>query len=311
MATITDARKRELLELYDNLKKRVYEIEGKYSPDSRQITIDFPPTLGLSKLTYTKHTETELREIAEAQTAAKYMEKERILQNSYQSNLRSLNYSRSVAEANHQKRLAALEEEYAKDLEKLEHKLVDNGLWYSTMKTEALEKQEEDYLQKVENENTDGQNKDAAYGENLSKLQSDYNRAKAQLATQQQADVQGAIITLAEKEEKEARAVEKYNISVDEKEAKYQASCQRYLRYAQQAEDERVIAILKLYAQLGASGVEQRMQSDLLSTCRSELSVCTKGEAQYIFSLDTFLQVHLGTYYSALVDWANTTLRPD
>lgn len=311
MATISENRKQQLVALYENIKKLVLDIEDKYSPESRIINLDFPPTLGLKKLTYTKHTEAELLSIAQKQIAAKYTEKNRNLNSSYSVSVSSVNYACDVLAANHQKKLAELEAAHSKALTNLEHKLVDNGLWYSTMKTEAVAKENEEYAQNVAKENADKQSKYDAYQEKLSKLTENYNSAKSQLLSQQTIEARSLALTLAEKEKKAARDVEKYNASVDEKEAKYKANCERYTRYAQQAEDERAISILRLYAELGASGLDKRMKEEILSTCRWELGSCTKGEAEYIFSLDSFLETHLGSYYSSLVDWAKNTLFPD
>lgn len=311
MATISNARQKELIALYAHLKELIIKVEEKYSPESRTITIDFPPTLGLQKLTYRKHTQSELKLMALQQNASKFASKAATLEKSYNSQVRSINQMREVLAANHQKSLAGLLNAYNRALENTQHKLVDNGLWYSTMKEVALADVKAEYDKKVSDENALFKGKDDAYAEKLSQLETNYEDLKAQLSVERQSDATAIVNNLTAKENREARAVEKYNASIDEKEAKYQASCQRHLRYAQQAEEQRVIDILKLYAQLGASGVEQRMKAEVLAVCRSELCVCTKLEASYIFNLDSFLMEHLGTYYNTLVDWAQITLRPD
>ena len=311
MATISSARQKELIAFYENMKVLLLEVEGKYSLDSRKITIDFPPTLGLSKLTYTKHTAAELLEIARQQTAAKYSEKNRVLTNSYATNLRSIEQSKQTLLANYVKKLAELDEALSKAMSEVEHKLADNGMWYSTIRGYAVTDVGGDYANKTKNLTNEYESKNAAYIEREQSLKIAYENAQAQLLVQQEEEIAALVVTLGQKEDREARAVEKFNTSVDEKEAKYQASCVRYQMYAQQAEDNRAIAMLKLYAQLGATGFEARKMSDLYATCRSELSSLTKGEAQFIFGLDSFLRVHLGIYYDSLVEWANVTLRAD
>lgn len=309
--TLTDERKAELAEDYAALKTEITEIDNKYSLSYIAVDLDLPATLGLTHLTYTEKTDAELYDLAEQQIAARYEQKARTLEASYKKSVANINYSVNLKQEEHRKKLAELLSEYQKNVSALSHKLCNAGLLYSSAKTDALAAALADYNAKVTEETTNSDAELAALSTKSDALNAAYQQNVTALASQKSAERSQVIEELAEKEEKSRQSVEKYNQSLDEKEVKYQASCKRALQYAIQAEYERGLEAARLYAELGESGVAQQVRAEKLICCKTYFRTYTQTEANYILSIDSFIESHLETSYSAFTEWISATLSED
>ena len=310
MAEISADRQQKLQEEYEQLKEKILEIDHKYSLSYHEVKLDMPESLGLQKLTFTPHTEEELQQLALQEVKPKYDEKLRVLQKSTDTSKNTVLYNISVQEEKNRQQLSQLEEQLSDDKKSLSDKLAYNGLWYSTVKQQAENSLQQDYLASVEEQNTRHEAQIAALEEKITQLDSVYREGAASIQEQLQTALAAEIEVFREKDEKQRIAVEKYNNTVDEKENKYKASCARALQYAIQAEYERAFEAAKIYAELGEAGVQQQMMSEKLSCCKIQFTAYNRTEALFVMSIDSFLQTNLGDYYSALEDWVNTILRP-
>lgn len=305
---ISVERTDELLELYDTMKKDIGDIERKYSLSYYKVEMDFPESLGIPKRKYVEPTEEELTATAEAQIAPKFVEKQRNLDKSYQKSVANYQKSLELLAEKHRQKLVELSEEFATELEKLLRKLTNNGLYRSSIREDAVQQAQNDGTTAENEQNLRYEAEKSAVEGALDATRQTYQESSESLQQQRLAAVAAQIVALKEKELNKKKEVEKYNASVDEKEAKYLASCERYRQYAQQAENERALTAARLYAELGESGVALQKKSQMLNYCKTAMWSLTKEEAQFILSLDSFLASNLGDYYSSLTDWVNTQL---
>ncbi len=308
MSTLTEQRKAELCADYADLKTQITKIDNKYSLSYIEVELNFPPTLGLEHLTYTPKTESEIYQLGEQQVAERFQEKRRTLDKNYKTALANVNFQIENQKENSRQKLAALEADYQEALQALTHKLVNAGLLYSSIKTDAQSQALDAYNKKVSEQNLHNTAELDALSQKSSALTSAYLQNVSDLDAQKDSARNQAIKEISEKEEKNRLSIEKYNKSLDEKEIKYQASCKRALQYAVQAEYERGLQAARLYAELGESGVMQQVKAEKLVCCKTVFRLYTQTEAQYVLSIDSFVQSHLEDSYSAFLEWINTTL---
>lgn len=305
---LTDQRKTELVALYDELKQDVLDIEQKYSLSFHKIDMKFPESLGLPKMQYVAPTAETIAALAQQEVAPKFLEKQRNAQKSFEGQSATLEKQAAQLAENNRQKLAALAKQYAQTLNELLHKLADNGLFVSSVSTNAQQDAELDYQCQVEEQNLRFDAEKSALDAQKAAIAEAHESNLAALENQRLAEIATVVQELNQKEANKKKEVEKYNASVDEKETKYVASCKRYAQYAQQAENERALAAARLYAELGESGVELQKKSEMLNHCKTAMWSLTKEEGQFVLSLDSFLMSHLGDYYSSLQDWVNTQL---
>lgn len=308
--TLTDEQKAQLQSDYAELKSSIAAIDNKYSLSYIEVDLEFPSTLGLERLTFTPKTDEELQALAETQIAARYIEKKRVLEKSYQASLADITYSQSRQSEQHRKKLEELAGEYRHDVDELTHGLVNNGLLYSSIKTSALADALSAYNDKVSEATTQNDAELDALSAKSEALTETYQNNLAALETQQTAECEQVVQELAEADQKQQLSVEKYNASIDEKEVKYQVSCKKALQSAIQAEYERGLQAARLYAELGESGVAQQVLAEKLVCCKSAFRSYTQTEAEYILGLDSFLQTNLESSYSTFTEWISATLLP-
>ena len=186
MAEISADRQQKLLEEYEQLKEKILEIDHKYSLSYHEVKLDMPESLGLQKLTFTPHTEEELQQLALQEVKPKYDEKLRVLQKSTDTSKNTVLYNISVQEEKNRQQLSQLEEQLSDDKKSLSDKLAYNGLWYSTVKQQAENSLQQDYLASVEEQNTRHEAQIAALEEKITQLDSVYSEGAASIQEQLQ-----------------------------------------------------------------------------------------------------------------------------
>lgn len=310
MAEITPERQQQLTEEYAELKEKILDVDHKYSLSYYEPELEFEPSLGLEKLTFTPLTETELQQLAQQEVNPRYLEKQRSLDKSYATAKANVLLSVDRQAEKHRKNLVKLADQYAEDYKKRQHALANGGMWHSSAAEKALKSIDDAYDGDVEEENKRYTAEYEALYDKLDALEDSYEQGTASIAQQKQLAIAAEVAALEEKQEKNRISIEKYNNTVDEKEIKYQASCRRYLQYAVQAEYERALEAAKLHAELGESGVKQQMLSEKLNCCKAHFTGYRQYEAQFVLQIDTFLQANLEDYYTALTDWVTQILIP-
>ena len=306
--TITYERMQELMTLYNNLKVKVEAVDRKYSLDYREPMLDMPESLNLPKLTFTPKTEEQLTLLANQQADATYIAKQRQLDVNRAQSLQNISQKYSELDTELETKSQALLTDYNAACDKLKIKLINNGLMYSTVNSRATQQARADYDQAVRNLNADNANKREQIDDRLDSVEAVYVEACNSLEQEKQATVVKAYNKLVDTENKEKQSVDKYNAKLDEKEVKYQASRARAIEYAWEAEYDRAFAAIKLYQQMGATGFADMKAQEKLNLCKQEFMPLRRNEAETLRTVDSFLQSHLGSYYSTFVDWINYAL---
>ena len=310
MATITSERLKELMEIYNELKKRIILVDERYSLDYVEPKLDMPDSLNLTKLTYTPKTEQELMELAEQQVAATIISKQATLDKNFNTKVKNFASQMSKMLVVVNEKMLALEKSFQQEMLDIRNRLVNNGLIFSTIKDKyesiAIDNYGENSNQLVD-----------SYKNNLNivkQQQQDaeeiYNQSCIDLAKEKEALVNKAYQKLVEQEEALKRSIDKYNTGLDEKETKYQASRAKALENARRAAYNRAYNNAKLYQQMGEIGYRRMIEKEKYALAQDAFYPLRRDEAHAILSHDSFLVAHLGTYYDAFVDWVNTVLIP-
>lgn len=306
--SVTAERTRELLEMYQGLKDTILDIDKKYSLNYQEPELNLPPTLDLQPLEYIPKTESELMALATADVTPNHQNKVRSFEQNYLRTKQGLEAKKlHIAETLNQK-LVQLLDKYNADVLSLRRRLVNNGLIFSSVVTTKTQETLENYNNQVEQTTSHYETLQDNIDVQLSDLDMRYNQGLQSLDEELDSRVQERYQDLVYREQKDAERIAKYNTALSEKETKYQASCQKALEYARQAEYERALKAAQLYAQLGESGVEAQKVSEKYNYCKQFFVSWTKEEALLVIRSDGFLNVHLGSYYNSLIDWVNNNL---
>ncbi len=304
---ITTERAQELLQKYAQFKETIIKIDNKYSLSYKEPNIDFPP-LELEKLQFVPLTEQQMLQQAKTLATDTYQTRLASCNLGYEKQRRQyLHYKADLQESTRQK-LNKLWQDYNVELENLRRRLVNNGIVFSSMNTNANAKVLQAYNDKVQQVNLHHENATANIDADLEALQTRYNQQLDYIEEQFDALTQDQLVKIRNDQQEEKLRVDKYNATIDEKVTKYEASCLKSIQYARQAEYDRSLQASKLYAELGESGVEGQKMSEKFNSCKFYFMDWKKQEALYVIESDGFLNGHLGNYYQALIDWVQTTL---
>lgn len=305
---VSNERFLELLEIYNKLKEHIKAIDDKYSLDYVEPKIELPDSLNLEKMTYTPKTEAELKALAEQYVAATILSKQRTLDSSYSTKVKSISRRRTEAGKELADKLKKIDDGYADSLANLERKLTNNGLLFSTTATTYREQAYADYNKQKENCNL-------AYAADLQALDAEekdvdevYQQSCSQLDEEKGALIAKRYQSLLEAEAKAKAAVDKYNNSVDEKEQRYQYTRAKFIESMRKAERDRVLDMTKLYLQLGEVTYRDRMLKEKYAAAQDAFWPLRRDEATALLEYDSFLAYHLEKYYSTFVNWVNTML---
>ena len=308
MATITQERMKELLEIYSKMKVKIIEIDNKYSLDYHEPEIVLPDSLNLEKMKYTPKSEAELKELAEQYVSPTVLSKQRTLDTSFTTKIKALGRKRTELSRNLYENLKKIDEDYADDLAKVERKLINNGLLFSTTASTLRSSALADYNSKKYDANS-------SYAEDLSALDTEgrdldyvYSSSFAKLEEEKQALIDKRYQALLEAEEKERARVDKYNNSIEEKEQRYQYTRAKFIETMRRAERDRVLTMTKLYMQLGDVTYRDRMIREKYAAAQDAFWPLRRHEANALVTYDSFLSMHLETYYSTFLNWINTSL---
>ena len=135
--SVTPERAQELLELYQQLKNTILDIDQKYSLNYHEPELELPPTLGLQPLEYVPKTEQELRALAAADVSPNHTTKVRTFEQSYLRQKQALEGKRFRLSESSRKKLAELLEKYTQGIKQLRRRMINNGLIFSSVVNQA------------------------------------------------------------------------------------------------------------------------------------------------------------------------------
>lgn len=300
----------ELQALYEQLKIRVLQIDDKYSLDYVEPELDMPDSLNLQKLEYTPKTEEELTALAEQAVAATIISKQNSAERTYLAKLKSLSLKQDKLNVKTQQTISDRADEYAKKREEIHQKLVNNGLYFSTVGNKYYNLANQEYIQDVNKLTAEGEAERDFINREITDAEALYNETLASLEEEKQARIADKLQKLIEAEEKLRISIEKYNNSLEEKEQKYQASRAKAYENARKNAYNRAYNNAKLYLEMGETGYRQLIQKEKYAVCQDAFYALRREEANTILQFDSFLLSHLGIYYDTFVEWINLTLLP-
>lgn len=305
---ISSERLQELMAIYGKLKERIFAIDAKYSLEYAEPKIDLPDSLNLQKMTYTPKSESELKALAEQYVAPAVLSKQRTLDSSYSTKVKSFSRKREQIQLAHLDDLKKIDADYAKTLEDVERKLTNNGLIFSTTATTYRESAAADYNDKKE-ESNEGMLADMrAVNSEEADCDAVYNTACEQLNAEWKSLVNKRYQALVEAEQKAKANVDKYNNSIEEKEQRYKYTREKFIETMRRAERDRMLTMTKLYLQLGDVTYRDRMLREKYAAAQDAFWPLRRNEALALVNYDSFLSDQLEKYYNTFVDWINTML---
>lgn len=303
---VSAARLEELRKDFESVKKKIDDVDRKYSLDYSAPILDMPERLDLPRLEYKAKSEGELKRLADEQTYAGYLVSLNRLDGGRAADMLKLDMKLLTLEEKCRVKIAELLNKLNNEIEDVDVKLTNAGMLFSTVAERVKIKLRRDYESKVEQNNASADNERNAVEAERERITASYNESLAALQAQRQAQTAAAYNKLVQSEQKEKTRVEKYNNSLDEKETKYLMSRAKALEAARQAEYDRAYKARKLAQQMGAVGYEQAIlweKYNLLTSYFSDFG--KREEALILIQGDSYVQGHLKQYYSSLIDWVN------
>lgn len=306
---LSQQRVNELLEIYENLKKRILLVDEKYSLDYHDPVIDLPESLGLEKMVFQDKTQEEIAAIVEKKYAPIYHTKNNAIIAWYDSHIRAVSLKRDKLAEKQRLGEKKLKDDFDKAYADMYAKIARNGLLFSTVREKKMAETKANYDNRLAEYQKDIQGE----VDLLNKEEIMYNK----LFQQRNVNLTAYQISLeklytaqvTEELRKEKERVEKYNQQVDEKEARYKVTLERLKETARKNEYDRLYKMTKLYAEIGETGIKSRRIAEKTEVCKQYFLPLTKEEGQFMLSLDSFLRNHLDTYYNTFVTWVNNTLK--
>ena len=310
MANITNERLAELVELYKKLKERILYIDKKYALDYAEPELDMPNSLNLTKLAYTPKTTEELMAIAEQEVAASIISKQSSLDQNYNTKIKNLTNKLAQLQLTMDQKLQDILDGYYAECESLRRRLANNGLIFSTIATKYNEQLKQDLQTKTAKKTEESHAQMNLVVQQQQDAEEIYKERCDSLEQEKQARIDQKYQQLVESEQTLERNIKKYNVGLDEKEAKYQASRAKAYEAARRAAYNRAYNNSKLYLQYGEIGYRRMIEREKYTVSQDAFYTLRRDEANAILNMDSFLVVHRGAYYSAFEDWVNMTLLP-
>ncbi|MCM1533870.1 MAG: hypothetical protein NC099_04360 [Corallococcus sp.] len=308
--SISYNRSLELREMFKPIRTKVEAVDKKYSLDYCEPEMDMPESLDLVKLSYEVKSEAELRALAVNRIEATYIRRRQQLDASHGKALQSINEAYTDIDENLRRTSAKLLADYVVNYNSAYRRLVNNGLMFSSVMQRASSDALSEYNKNVSEANADSDSLRAKIDADKDAENASYEAACSALNSERQAAEQKAYDAIVESEYNKRLAIEKYNAQLDEKEKKYLMSRAKALESARQAENNRAYAAIKLYAQVGETGYKENIILEKYNILQKFFGDLKREEAQFLMDCDSFVRMHLGSYFSALTEWVQRTL-PD
>lgn len=296
----------QILTEYAKLKERILQIENKYSMTYLPPDLTFPPTLGLTHLTHTQISDEDLAIQAENLAGPAFIEKQRALDSSYQKSSASLSERSNRYNAALKRKLAAIDRQQANALKDVECTVAKNGVVRSSVGDRLTAQVKADFDRQRDEVKAYYSTLTAELNRRQAAILAYYQNASDDLSKAKQAKVESNFFELVKQRKKNYDDVQKYNSQVDEKEARYQVSCQKAINAAKEQEYARGLEASRLYASMGETAVQEQILTEKYHYSRMFFTGWSKADALAAVQSDSFMRSQLGSYYSSLIEWFNT-----
>ena len=290
---------------YAQLKEKFSEIDKEYNRTLNEIDLDFPESLGLTKLTFTPSDQQELEQLAGAYYQGLYGQKlaektQLILQKQSGKNLKILQQLDK-----HNQQCQTLLNKYNKKRLAFIEKALKNCITESTIYQQELQRLQQEYDLQVNSCKTSHNQAVQALNEQIQLLEQLLAQVTEHIQQQKQGKSDEKLLALQQKEQKQSDSVTKYNNTVDKLEADYKVKIEKAYATVIAAEQRRALEVLNLLATLGVSGVDRLKAEEKVAIAQQFFDTLTRSVAQSLFNGDLSLEYHFGTYYNYMKDYVN------
>lgn len=290
---------------YKKLKEQLEKVDSQYDTTYKEPELDLPESLNLEKLQYTMPTQQEIENLAKQENISDYISKNQQLDSKIEDY--KLTNSQKQQTVNEEKKAKddQLREQLQQELKSIGNRTIDNGIARSSITTGAKQQAKEvnDATRKQYAEQFDTELQQLA--SQLAQQLADTDEQRKILQETFQNEVLNSVAKLTAEAQKKYDDTVKYNNTVDEKEAKYQADREEQLFDARQDEYQRINDLIELYSKVGETGIEARKTNEKLQYVKEFFDSVDKQTALSILNSDNTLQAHLGMYYDYIVDYVN------
>ncbi len=291
---------------YKKLRNKMENVDNKYSLSYHEPQLDMPESLNLEKMTYEMPDEDELLKNAEQRTEADYITDKYKIEKAETAGRDKLDGERTQAERAEEELMKKLADKLQSDTRTVSDDTLKKGTARSSIRSEGLSEARSVHDSGVSQAQASKEEKLADIQRRLQQLAEQTASALSSLDQTRDAEIKETLEKLLAEAERQRDSVMKYNNTVEEKEQKYQAQREKAYESARQAENQRAMKAASLYAQLGASGVEEQKLNEKLSLAKQFFGTMSRAEAKSLLNSDSFMYAQLGKYYNYLTDFVNS-----
>lgn len=303
---VSATRLAQLIEEFKPVKGQIEQIDRKYSLDYVDPDLNMPESLDLPRIEFVPKTDEELNDLALEQVRPSYLADIRRAETARANGIAAIDRKRLTLEEKTRQTQAKYLAAFTAETTRVNNKMINNGLLYSSVLTAVKQKAQDDYESNVAESNAQAQAGMAIYDEEQQVVESNFNSAKLSVEQERDARQKAAYNKLKQKDEDERVRIEKYNNQLEEKETKYKFNRARSLELIRQAEYNRAYAARKLYQQMGSVGYEEAMLWEKYNVFLRHFGAFNKREeALTHIQIDNYVRGHLKQNYDMLVDWIN------
>ena len=292
-------------ERYAQLKSEFDEIDKKYNRTLNDIELDFPPSLGLSKLTFTPTDQEKLTELAQGYYDGYYDQK---LAEFTQSNLQKQGVQESKLlqqSSKHDKECQSLKQKYDKKRLDFIDKAIKNCIMASSIYQSELKRLLDEYNAEVQKAQQEHQDAVDGLNQTLQLLQNLLSQASQSIQQQKQSKIDEKLFGLNKDEQKQSDSVTKYNNTVDKQEADYKVKIEKAYATVTASEQRRALEAINLLATVGVAGVEKLKSEEKVTIAKEFFVTLGRQQAKELFDNDSTLEYHFSSYYSYMQEYVN------
>lgn len=265
--------------------------------------MDLPLSLGGEKITYIMPAQEELESQARQGLQSGYISSRSSAEQRLQRGADSI--ANSVTKAQYEAMLKRLKAEQAfpQEKEAAQNKALEQGLARSSIASGLQEKARQEYDGAIEGiDRAEGVDK-TLFAQQLQQLREQTESALKAISNIYDAQVTEKVAKLLSDAYKQKQDALEYNNSLEAAENRYQVTRQNALTAAEKEERQRLADVLKMYEQLGKSGVQQKAQLEKFLHAKVFFDTLSAQDAKELLNASASLQYYLGDYYAALCDY--------
>ncbi len=278
-------------------------IDSSYSLVAEANTLELPETLGENTLEYTPLTAAEVLAKAAKYFEADYIDKQFDINSQADNSIAKLEHKITAVQGALVNKISDITAECIEKCLTSRNHSIDNGIVNSSICEHAVSAIEEEYdNKKVEAQAVANAEVDI-YQDEISTVEISQQQALDNLEDVRDAKIEEKTLEVEDDELAKQNYVTDYNNDVDVRETKYQYNRAKDIYDANNDERDRAVDIAELQLKLGDAGLADFIAQQKFAYAKSVVQNMSYTDAKYF--LTSAISSHLGSYYSAFVDYVN------